>query len=209
MIQWADEVAGEVFAGDGRECGTQMQHGCGADTQFEIASHCTGQPGRLGCVNAFHCSANSAVLAGVDADDVHSSMGTQRPDITRREGTLVGHQGDFGPSTQCIGIFFDDPRDTPQEKLRAKACVSVPDSFTTDDPDIEITEVPAGEYGKVMHEGPYERLGDTYAWVHDEWLPKSGREFDDRPCFEIYLNDPSRVAPEKVKTVLRQPVRAE
>lgn len=120
----------------------------------------------------------------------------------------AGRHGLFGPATRCIGIFFDDPRDTPVAELRAKACVSIDDDFVPNDPGIEVTEVPAGEYGKVVHVGPYEKLGETYAWIHDEWLPQSGREFDDRPCFEIYLDDPSQTDPEALRTEVHVPLRS-
>ena len=52
--------------------------------------------------------------------------------------------------------------------------------------------------------GPYTDLRDAIGRLHrfiaGEGLTASGRHHD------IYLNDPSRTAPEKLKTILRQPV---
>ena len=42
--------------------------------------------------------------------------------------------------------------------------------------------------------------------MHHEFIPQNGFEMRGKH-HEIYLNDPSRTAPEKLKTVLRQPVR--
>ena len=59
-----------------------------------------------------------------------------------------------------------------------------------------------------MFVGPNRETGPVIARLHTEFLPARQLTPNGRH-HEIYLNDPSRVAPEKVKTVLRQPVRAE
>ncbi len=58
---------------------------------------------------------------------------------------------------------------------------------------------------QIMHVGPNSEEVATLARLHNEFLP----EHDLGPSghhHEIYLTDPNRVAPEKLKTVLRQPV---
>ena len=45
------------------------------------------------------------------------------------------------------------------------------------------------------------------AALHDEYLPAHWLTFNG-PHHEIYLSDVRRTAPEKLRTVLRQPVRA-
>ena len=62
-----------------------------------------------------------------------------------------------------------------------------------------------GLCAQVMHLGPYSQEGPAVARLH-EFIAAEGY----RPCgkhHEIYLSDPRRAAPEKMKTVLRQPVR--
>ncbi len=59
---------------------------------------------------------------------------------------------------------------------------------------------------QIMHIGPYDAEGPVIASMHD-FICNEGAE----PCgkhHEIYLSDPRRTAPEKLKTVLRQPFRA-
>jgi hypothetical protein len=61
-----------------------------------------------------------------------------------------------------------------------------------------------GRSAQVMHLGPFSEEGPTIARLHvfieDQGLAKSGKHH------EIYLSDLRRTAPEKLKTVIRQPV---
>ncbi len=59
---------------------------------------------------------------------------------------------------------------------------------------------------QIMHIGSYDDEGPTLAAMHHEFIPQNGYEMRGKH-HEIYLGDPRRVAPEKLKTVLRQPVR--
>lgn len=59
---------------------------------------------------------------------------------------------------------------------------------------------------QIMHIGSYDDEGPTLHRLHHEYMPEHGYTFNGRH-HEIYLGDPRRVAPEKLKTVLRQPVR--
>jgi len=60
---------------------------------------------------------------------------------------------------------------------------------------------------QIMHIGSYDDEGPTLAKMHTEFIPENGY-VENGKHHEIYLNDPRRVAPEKLKTVLRQPVKA-
>ncbi len=59
---------------------------------------------------------------------------------------------------------------------------------------------------QIMHIGPYSAEAPTIARLHDEFLPANGLT-ETGNHHEIYLSDPRRTAPEKLKTVLRQPVK--
>jgi hypothetical protein len=59
---------------------------------------------------------------------------------------------------------------------------------------------------QIMHVGPYSAEGPTIARLHGEFLPQNGL-VETGKHHEIYLSDPRRSAPEKLKTILRQPVR--
>ena len=60
---------------------------------------------------------------------------------------------------------------------------------------------------QILHVGTYDDEAPTLARLHDEIMPRLGLTWNG-PHHEIYLSDPRRVAPERMKTVLRQPVRS-
>ena len=59
---------------------------------------------------------------------------------------------------------------------------------------------------QTLHIGSYDDEGPVLAQLHNEWLPAHGYTFNGKH-HEIYQSDARRVAPEKLKTVLRQPIR--
>jgi hypothetical protein len=62
-----------------------------------------------------------------------------------------------------------------------------------------------GPAAQVMHRGPYSAEGPTIAALH-AFIADQGHELAGKH-HEIYLSDPRRSAPERMKTILRQPVR--
>lgn len=63
-----------------------------------------------------------------------------------------------------------------------------------------------GRSAQILHVGSYDDEEPTLARLHDEWMPQHGLTFNG-PHHEVYLSDARRTAPEKLRTVLRQPVR--
>lgn len=63
-----------------------------------------------------------------------------------------------------------------------------------------------GRAVQIMHIGPYSEEGPTLQRLHNEYLPQNGL-VESGHHHEIYLGDPRKTRPEKLKTVLRQPVR--
>lgn len=59
---------------------------------------------------------------------------------------------------------------------------------------------------QIMHIGSYDAEGPTLHRLHHEFIPANGYTFNGKH-HEIYLSDPRKVALEKLKTVLRQPVK--
>ena len=59
---------------------------------------------------------------------------------------------------------------------------------------------------QILHLGSYDDEGPVLHRLHSEFMPAHGFGFAG-PHHEIYLSDPRKVAPEKLRTVLRQPVR--
>ncbi|MEH2586862.1 GyrI-like domain-containing protein [Bradyrhizobium sp. AZCC 1721] len=59
---------------------------------------------------------------------------------------------------------------------------------------------------QALHVGSYDDEGPLLARLHGEVMPSGGYDFAGRH-HEVYLSDPRKTAPEKLKTVIRQPVR--
>ncbi len=60
-----------------------------------------------------------------------------------------------------------------------------------------------GKAAQIMYIGPFSAEGATIQKIHAA-IRASGRQLSGKH-HEIYLNDPSRTTPEKLKTILRQP----
>jgi hypothetical protein len=64
-----------------------------------------------------------------------------------------------------------------------------------------------GQSAQILHVGPYAEEAPTIARLH-RFIREKGYHFGGKH-HEIYLNDPRRTAPEKLKTILRQPISLE
>jgi AraC family transcriptional regulator len=117
----------------------------------------------------------------------------------------AGPRGLFGPATRSIGVSYDDPQITPTEKLRYDAAIAV-NRPVQPEGEFGVTELAGGDYATLLHKGPYETLGRAYQALLGGWLPQSGRELRDAPCFEVYLNSPQNTRPEELLTVIHAPV---
>lgn len=60
---------------------------------------------------------------------------------------------------------------------------------------------------QTLHIGPYDHEGPVLEEMHNSFIPKKSLTMTGRH-HEIYLSDPRRTAPGKLRTILRQPVAA-
>ena len=74
--------------------------------------------------------------------------------------------------------------------------------------DVRLLDLAGGRHAVLVHKGPYAELHKAYNWLFGTWLPASGEEPADRPCFEEYLNDPQQVPPEEWLTAINLPLVA-
>ena len=118
--------------------------------------------------------------------------------------------------------FFDDePAKVPKDQWRWKLLIRTPDFVTKADLDraavtllkrgkaaevkeVKLERINEGRCVQMLHVGPYEREHETVAkmksFAEQKGLQLAG------PHHEIYLSDPRRVPPERLRTILRQPV---
>ncbi|WP_084125007.1 GyrI-like domain-containing protein [Demequina sp. NBRC 110054] len=70
---------------------------------------------------------------------------------------------------------------------------------------VRVETIDEGECVQTLHVGPFDDEAPVIARMHEEFMPAHGL----RPSahhHEIYLSDFRRAAPEKLRTILRQPV---
>ncbi len=118
-------------------------------------------------------------------------------------------------------FFAADPAGTPPEQWRWRLLIRTPDFVAQSDldqaaakllekgkgaevRDVKLEQVSEGQCVQILHVGPYEREPETIQ-VMKSFAAQKGLKLTG-PHHEIYLSDPRRVAPEKLKTILRVPV---
>lgn len=114
----------------------------------------------------------------------------------------------FRPGAEMLFVQFDHPRKTPVDRLRSAACVTAPAGFEGDpDAGVTIVELTPGPFAVALVKGAYDGLPGAWGWLYDTWLPASGRTpAYDRPSFELYLNNPTQVAPDECLTTIHAPI---
>ncbi len=72
---------------------------------------------------------------------------------------------------------------------------------------VAVRTLTEGTSVQILHIGPYDDEGPTIERLHRTYLPEHGL-VPDGDHHEIYLSDPRRTAPARLRTILRQPVRS-
>ena len=75
-------------------------------------------------------------------------------------------------------------------------------------PDISLRTLTEGRSVHILHIGSYDDEAPTLQRLHDVYLPENGLT-SNGDHHEIYLSDARRIPPAKLKTILRQPVKAQ
>jgi AraC family transcriptional regulator len=110
------------------------------------------------------------------------------------------------PETKMLTIYYDDPSITEESKLRVDVCMSVPIGTPTDG-DIGSMTIPAGKDAVATFEITQDQFGDAWNAVYGQWIRQSGYVPDDRPCYEVYLNDPKTHPEGKYIVEIHAPVK--
>lgn len=89
------------------------------------------------------------------------------------------------PETKGLIVYHDSPGITEEEKLRLSVCLTVPED-TEVEGEVGKMTVPGGEYAVSRFSLSTDEYGEAWQWVFGTWLPESGYQPDERPCFEQY-----------------------
>ncbi len=119
----------------------------------------------------------------------------------------AGPRNLFDPEkSEMITIYHDSPEITEEEKLRISVCLTVP-------PKTEVTgeigkmTMPAGRYARAEFLLSPEQYGDAWNSLFAGWLPESGYQCAEGPCYEVYLNDPNEHPEGKHQVAICLPVK--
>ena len=103
----------------------------------------------------------------------------------------AGPRGLLGPGTQFLSIYHDNPEVTEAQKLRLDVAITVEEN-TRVDGEIGKQALPGGMYAVTRVRIRPDQFGDAWDSLMGGWFPSSGYQPDERPCFEIALNDPAK-----------------
>ncbi len=117
--------------------------------------------------------------------------GYDKEHIGRAWERLCGWAGPLGllETGEMLGISFDDPGITPKNKCRYYAGVTIPPGIEPPK-DIGVMDLPAGRHAVAAFDGTTAEIQNAYRGLYGTWLPQSGFEPADSPCFEIYHSTP-------------------
>ncbi|MDQ1265783.1 MAG: AraC family transcriptional regulator [Bacteroidota bacterium] len=110
------------------------------------------------------------------------------------------------PEIKLMSVYYDNPDITEDDKLRVDVCLTVPGN-TKADGEVGRMTIPGGKYAIGTFEISDTEYGEAWEFMVGGWLPKSGFQPDERPCFELYLNDPKQHPEGKHLVAIHFPVK--
>jgi len=110
------------------------------------------------------------------------------------------------PTTKMLTVYHDDPAVTDPDKLRISVGITVP-AETAGSDTVGIMTLPPGQCVFARFELGVADYGAAWNWLYGTWLPDSGYQPDDRPGYELYLNNPEEHPEGKHIVELVVPVR--
>ncbi len=104
--------------------------------------------------------------------------------------TWAGPRGLIGGKDfNSLIIYHDDPNVTIEDKLRLSVCITVPET-TKVDGEVGKMDLEAANYVIARFKVGPEDFAKAWQWVYGHWFPTSGYQPDDKPCFEMYPEEP-------------------
>ncbi|MBN2779075.1 MAG: AraC family transcriptional regulator [Bacteroidales bacterium] len=94
-----------------------------------------------------------------------------------------------GPGFKSLIIYHDDPNLCDHDKLRTSVCITVPEN-TPVDGEVGTMKLEGGKYVVARFEVGPEDFGTAWEWLYGKWFPQSGYQPDEKPCFEMYPEEP-------------------
>jgi len=127
-------------------------------------------------------------------------------EISKSFDKLFSHAPSFnGRIKGTAAVYYDDPNLVAEADLSSHACVWTDEGVATPD-GLESLTISSGSHAVLTYKGPYDTIKTAYDHLFGHWLPQSGREPADAPCYELYLNNPMQTKPEDLLTEIYLPL---
>lgn len=101
----------------------------------------------------------------------------------------AGSQQLLGPETKVISLYNDLPEITEEDKLRLTACITVPEHTQASGSFGRLT-IAGGAYAVARCDLSKDAFETAWSFMYRKWLLQSGFLPDDKPAFELLLNNP-------------------
>ena len=128
------------------------------------------------------------------------------PAFQTANGEAFGHLWAFLGAHQlmdkvrhCIAIYPDEVEVGKPARFDAGAILA--EGVETPATDgLAYQTLPGGRWAIFRHIGPYDTLWQTWEAIFRDWLPTAGVELREALPYEDYVDDPSQVAPDQLRT---------
>jgi len=111
----------------------------------------------------------------------------------------------FGFNQECLGIAYNDPNITEDDKCQYDCCVTINKDIKPEG-EIGVKNIEGGKYAVFKFKGCPDKVGPVYNAIFNSWLPESDYELRDAQCFEKYVKF-SKTNPDKNKTEVYIPIK--
>jgi len=101
----------------------------------------------------------------------------------------AGPRNLIGKDSKFLVVYHDNADITEENKLRISVCLTVNPSTEVSGETGKMT-IASGKYAMARFILSGSEFQEAWSWVYGTWLPQSGYQPDDRPCFEIYPDGP-------------------
>ncbi|WP_299197153.1 AraC family transcriptional regulator [uncultured Amphritea sp.] len=91
-------------------------------------------------------------------------------------------------SSQTFGIPYNDPNTSAPEEFRFDVCGSFDGEVPANGYGVKSGVIPGGRCAVIHLRGSHEKIDESIYYLYRTWLPESGEELRDYPCFFQYLN---------------------
>jgi AraC family transcriptional regulator len=120
--------------------------------------------------------------------------------------SFLGAAGLMARMKHCVAIYPDEVEVGKPARFDAGAIFAAGEEPAAGD-GLAYQTLLGGRWAVFQHVGPYDTLWQTWQAAYRDWLPTAGYELRDAVPFEDYIDDPSQVASEKLRTEICIPIK--